>query len=126
MRTIEHFCPKCLEFKDFRHNRDEVACTKWMEEAGIFRHHLIPPGATIKGTITGRAFKRFLKRMAARKAAGPDGGPAEILKNAPRPFKRLMKELVDRILTGEYKQQFAAVSHRWMARYCPDPDGQRS
>lgn len=103
VRTIEHFCPKCLEFKDFRHNRDEVACTKWMEEAGIFRHHLIPPGATIKGTITGRAFKRFLKRMAARKAAGPDGVPAEILKNAPRPFKRLMKELVDRILTGEYK-----------------------
>ena len=102
VRTIRHFCPTCMDFTDFRHNRHQVESTEWMSRAGIFEHHTIPPGETIRGATTGRAFKRFLKRMASRKAPGHDGVPAELLKNAPRSFKRLVKELVDRVLTGEY------------------------
>ena len=101
-RTIRHFCPTCMDFTDFRHNRHQVESMEWMDRAGIFEHHTIPPGETIRGATTGRAFKRFLKRMASRKSPGHDGVPAELLKNAPRPFKCLVKELVDRVLTGVY------------------------
>jgi hypothetical protein len=117
-RFIEHFCPNCMDFVDFRHNRTAVKDMSFLDEANIFGYYTIPPGSTLKGPVRSfREFACFVKRMPQRKTPGNDGIPSEIIRNAPTAFQERLHELVNQVLTSKYKLKPEALMAKVVLLY---------
>jgi hypothetical protein len=117
-RVIEHFCPNCMDFVDFRHNRTAVKDMSFLDEANIFGYYTIPPGSTLKGPVRSfREFACFVKRMPQRKTPGNDGIPSEIIRNAPTAFQERLHELVNQVLTSKYKLKPEALMAKVVLLY---------
>ena len=98
MRTV---CGACLCATDFRHNRTEVPDMEFLAKAGVFSYRTVPSGTSVRKPVTWRFFNRALGRMASKKAWGPDEVPAELLKFAPISVKRVLRDLINGLLSGE-------------------------
>ena len=108
-RTLHHLCPTCMQFTDFRHNKDSLRDMSFLVDRNIFKERVIPPGETLQGALTRTAFDRYLSRLASRKKHGPDDIPTEVLKFAPEPFQERLHLLVNQVLTSQYTLPSEAV-----------------
>ena len=117
-RVIEHFCPNCMDFVDFRHNRTSVKDMSFMDDDNVFGYYTIPSGSTLKGIVQSfREFASFIKRMPQRRSPGLDGLPAEIIRNAPEAFQERLHELVNQVLTSKYKLEPDALMSKVVLLY---------